>query len=182
MSKRFLFLFAAIILFGVGIFFRASSTRSARTQAEKITQADTAGADTAADVASLKTYSASHMGASVKFALKGAYARAQAAAEAAATAQAAASAANSQIYAEAQRQCSGKSDSITQAKCNQAYLSAHLASVPAAPASVPAPKESDFQYDLKAPFWTPDLAGALLIGALVAFGFSIPFGRRKQGH
>jgi hypothetical protein len=39
---------------------------------------------------------------------------------------------------------------------------------------------ADFQYKLTAPFWTPDLAGALLLGALVAFGLALPINSKKS--
>ncbi len=180
MPKRVLYLSAAIILASAGIFFRAANARSARTQANQIVKADTAGTDTHVALASLKTFTQNHMGASITFTLTGAYARAQAAAQAVAAQAAAAAAANSQIYADAQRLCSGKSDSIVQAHCNQAYLAAHLANIPPPPAPVPTPKLSDYQYNLKSPFWTSDLAGALFLGSIVALGFSLPFGRKRR--
>ena len=174
MTKRILFAFAAAALLAAGIFFRASSTHSARDAADKIVRADTAGGTVAADLAALKDYVKIHMGASVSFTLKSAYDRAQAA-----TIAASKSNSNSQIYADAQKACSGKSDSIVLARCNQQYLAQHLASAPA-PVVVPAPVLSDYQYNLVAPFWTPDLAGAFLLGALVAFGFAFPVGRKRS--
>lgn len=177
MSKRYLFLIAAIVLAGAGIYFRASSAHSARQQADQIIVADTAGAgDVSTRIASLKAFTGNHLGSSVSFTLQSSFDRATAAA----TAAAAATNSNSQIYAAAQKACAGKSDSITQARCNAAYLAQHLTNIPT-PAPVPAPKLSDYQYSFKAPFWTPDLAGALLLGAGAAALYSFMVGRRKAG-
>jgi hypothetical protein len=175
MFKRLLFISAAVILAAAGLYFRAANTHTAKNQAAELVRTDAAGPSAPASLASLKAFVAGHMGASVSFTLQGSYDRAAAQAAAAATN------ANSQIYADAQKACGGKSDSVTQAKCNHAYLSAHLTNV-AIPTPVPAPKLADYQYNLKAPFWAPDLAGALLLGAVVALGFSLPFGRRRSRH
>jgi len=174
MSKRILFAIAAILLAGAGIFFRASSMHTARDSADKIVQSDAASGSVSADIASLKDFVKAHMGASVSFTLKAAYDRAQAAATAAS-----ATNSNSQIYADAQKACSGKNDSITLARCNQQYLAQHLASAPA-PVVVPVPLLSYYQYKLASPVWTPDLAGALLLGAIVSLGFALPLGRKKS--
>jgi hypothetical protein len=107
--------------------------------------------------------------------LANAYVKAQAAAQASAAAQAA----NSQIYADAQRLCSGKSDSITQAKCNQDYISKHLANVPL-PTPVAEPKAADYQLKLSAPLWTPDLAGAAVLGAAAALVLLLVSGWRRK--
>jgi beta-glucosidase/6-phospho-beta-glucosidase/beta-galactosidase len=121
MSKRILFVVAAVLLATAGWYFRSVSTKSAHDQAAHIVAQDQAGASTDAAQAALAAYVKSHLGASVSYTLNGAYTRAEAAAKAAASA----TAANSQIYADAQKTCSGKSDSITQAKCNQDYLAKH---------------------------------------------------------
>ena len=175
-SKRMLFLLAAIALTAAGLFYRASSSHSAMAQADQIVSSDTAGVDTTPKIASLKTYANDHMGASVAFTLKSSFDRATAASQAAAVA---ATSNSQQIYADAQRACSSKSDSLVQAHCNQAYLAAHLNNVPN-PTPILSPVLANYQYNLNAPFWTPDLAGALLLGALVAFGLSLPFGHRKR--
>jgi hypothetical protein len=175
MIKRILFVLATLLLAGGGLYVRSLNATSANTQAQAIIKQDAAGADTAAAVAALRDYAKAHMGADASFTLAGAYARAQAAAKAAA----AASAANSQIYADAQRACSGKSDSITQARCNQDYLAKHLANVPL-PTPVPEPKPADYQYHITAPLWTPDLAGALLLGAAAALGLTLATLRRRR--
>lgn len=177
MSKRILFAFAAVILAATGIFFRAASTHSARLAADDIVRLDTAGTDTATALASLKGFVAAHMGASVSFTLQGSYDRAQARAQAAA----AVTTPSSQIYADAQKACAGKSDSITQARCNEAYLAAHLMAAAPTPVPVPAPQLADYKYTLHAPWWTPDLAGALLLGAVAAAAYG-PITRKRKGH
>jgi len=175
MSKRILFVMASIALFGGGIFFRAANTHSARIQADKIVQEDTASSSTAVDIGLLKDFVKVHMGSSVSFTLKTSYDKAAAAATAAANA----SGGSSQVYADAQKACSGKSDSITQAKCNQQYLATHITAAPP-PVAVPAPVLADYQYKLSAPLWTPDLAGALLLGGLVSLGFALPPSRKPR--
>ncbi|HEX3082533.1 MAG TPA: hypothetical protein VHQ86_04730 [Candidatus Saccharimonadia bacterium] len=177
MSKRIWFVVVAVLLAVAGFGIRTASGRSAHSQATKIVSADTAGTDTKAAIADLKTFAQNHMGASVSFTLQGSYDRANAAAQAAA----AASTSTSQVYADAQKACASKSDSLVQAHCNQAYLAAHLPAA-TAPATVLAPKLSDYQYKIKAPLWSPDLAGALLLGAVVALGFGLVAGRRRKGH
>ena len=140
-----------------------------------IIAADNASESVLAPLAELKQYAAAHMGAGVNLVLSGSYGRAQAAAKAAAQTASDASAA---VYADAQRACSGKTDSLTQARCNQAYLAAHLPSVPAA-ASVQAPAVASFTYHFAAPLWTADLAGALLAGGIAA-GVMALIGLRRR--
>ncbi|MDB5178196.1 MAG: hypothetical protein JWN01_139 [Patescibacteria group bacterium] len=164
MSKRILFIVAALILATAGFYARAQNTRVARAQAAQIVQQDSAGSDTSAAIAGLKQYFKTHLSTSVGLTLNGAYTRALAAARAAAST----SVTNAQIYADAQRACGGKSDSITQARCNQDYLSKHLVNVPP-PTPVKEPKLSDYQYFFSSPVWAPDLPGALLLGSAAAF-------------
>lgn len=168
---RLLYFLAAVVLAGLGLFLEAKDSHYSHTQATAIVNADqssscaTPGSECnqADSIPGLGQFVKSHMGTSVSFTLNGSYNRAQTASQAAASAQAS----NSNIYAAAQAACSGKTDSLTQARCNEAYLQAHLPA--ATPTPAPAPKLSAYQYNFKAPFWTPDLAGALLLGALIAF-------------
>jgi hypothetical protein len=175
MAKRILFVLIALALAGAGLYYRSINAKTAQTLVFELTQQDTAAADTTATLASLKNYVKTHMGSSVKFTLSGAYARAQAAA----TAAAAATSANSQIYADAQRACGGKSDSLTLARCNEDYLAKHLTNVPVS-TPVPAPKLSEFQYSLRAPIWTPDLAGALMVGAIASLAVGLFVIRKRR--
>jgi hypothetical protein len=174
MSKRIFFLIAAVVLLGTGLFYRAASAHMARKLADQIVADDLAAKDTTAARASLKDFAAVHMGAAVNFTLKGSYDRATATANAAATV----ADPNTQVYAAAQAACSGKTDSITQAKCNQAYLASHLVATPT-PAPVVAPKLASYQYAVKSPLWSPDLAGALLLGSLAAFIIGFVINRPK---
>jgi len=163
MIKLVLFGVVALGLTAAGLYGRAANVKYARTQAAQVVSLDASGADAAAALAQLRSYAASHTGAGVTLTLAGSYSRAQTAAKAAA----AASAANSQIYAAAQAACSGKSDSISQARCNQDYLAKHLVNLPAA-APVVQPQPADYRYELASPFWAPDLAGACFLGAAAA--------------
>lgn len=154
----------ALVLIGGGLYISSQNAAEARRRAAAITAADVAGQDTAATLAGLKEYSAAHMGAGVTVTLTGSLQRAQAAAQQAA---AAAQSANSEVYAAAQQACGGRRDSVTQAKCVQEYVSARLVAVPT-PTPVPPLVQSDYQRRVNAPFWTPDLAGALLAGGAAA--------------
>ena len=177
MSKRILFVIAAIMLLGAGLFLRAANAHSSRTQADTIIKNDINGTDTSVALASLKDFVNIHMGSSVSFSLRSAYDRAQAAAQTST----APVGATSQVYADAQRSCAGKSDSITQARCNQAYIQQHLSAAPTpTPAPVPTPKLSDYQYTFIAPVWSPDIAGAVLLGAAVSLIFGIFIGRTRK--
>lgn len=165
MKKHILFAILAVALLAGAFLARSASLREAKKQADAIAAADKASQPTADAVVALKNYVALHMGSSVTVTLEGSYARAQAAAVAASKASD-----NSKIYADAQVACAGKSDSVTQAKCNQAYIASRLVSP--TPTPVPAPKRADYQQKLSSPAWTPDLTGALLLGAAAALGMA----------
>ena len=161
--KTRLLLLLGIILLIAGFAVRLGNTHQATKLANAVVATDNAGTDPTSQLATLKSYVHAHMGAHAKFTLQAGYERAVASAKTAAAAQAT----NSQIYAAAQAACGGKTDSITQAKCNEQYLSQHLVNLPAQ-APVSAPILSAYQYDLSAPFWTADTAGWLWAAALVA--------------
>jgi hypothetical protein len=172
MSKRILFILAALALGFAGLYFRTLNAKAAATREDTILAQDRAGTDPAASIADLKTYVSAHMGTSVQFVLTDSYDRALAAAKPAGPS-------TSQVYADAQRVCSGKSDSITQARCNEAYIQQHLTAAPA-PTPLPQPKLADYQYSFKAPLWTSDLPGALFLGAAVALIFAFAGLRRRR--
>jgi hypothetical protein len=178
MSKRMLFLGAGTVLLVTSLFVQASSAKTAKSQVAQIVQTDASGGDTAASITSLKAYVLAHMGSTVTFTLNGAYTRAQAAAQAASSSQPT----TANIYADAQKACSGKTDSITQARCNQAYLQSHQPAATPTPSSVPTPKLADYSYNLRSPLWTPDLAGALLLGAVAALGLGFTLARSDRRH
>ncbi len=176
MQRRVLVILG-LLLVGAGVTCGYFNNQESARLAVLVTQADAAAQPTAAPLATLKSYVASHVGAGASFTLTATYQRDQDAAKA----QAAAEAANSQIYADAQRVCGGKSDSITQAKCNQDYLAKHLQPLPN-PQPVAAPVLANYQYRLSAPLWTPDLAGALLLGGLLLLAWAaVSAWRRRRG-
>jgi hypothetical protein len=163
MNKRILFVLA-IVLAAAGFYFQAQAAKVADTKKAQIVQADVAGDATDASIDDLKEYAKMHMGASASFTLSGSYDRAAKAATAS-TAQPD----TGQIYADAQRACSGKTDSVTQARCNQQYIQAHTSSLPS-PSPVPQPKLAEYQHRVSAPLWTPDITGVLFLGALASAG------------
>lgn len=175
MNKRMLFVVAAIILAVLGLYYRSENAKTAHALADEIVQLDNTGSDTKATSADLKAFVSAHMGASVSYTLSGSYNRALAAAQAATAAQDP----NASLYADAQRACSGKTDSLTQARCNEAYIQAHQVTAPA-PSPAPTPKAADYRVALRAPFWSPDLAGALLLGAAAALAVGLAMGRRRR--
>jgi hypothetical protein len=162
MSKRLLLILAIVLMAG-GLYVRAQNQHQAQKLADALVAADKAAQDTKVPLQNLRDYVAAHMGARATVTLQASYDRAVAAAKAQANAQAA----NDQVYADAQRACTSKADSLVQAHCNQEYLANHLVALPPA-GPVVAPKLADYQYSLRAPLWTPDLAGALLLGGAVA--------------
>jgi hypothetical protein len=172
MSKRVL-TGLAVALVALGLLLVYQDSRTAAHKAAAAVAADAASQDVSASLADLKAYVAAHMGTSRTVTLSGSYARAQAASTAAAQA---ASNASAQVYADAQRACGGKTDSITQARCNQQYIAAHLTT--ATPTPVPEPKLADYQHRLTSPVWTPSLAGVVLAGALVAAVLALISSRR----
>jgi hypothetical protein len=175
MMKRIFFILAAVALGFAGLYFRSVNAKESASLEAQIINQDLTGADPTAAIANLTSYVKLHMGTSVDFTLTGAYDRALAAAKASVAPDN-----SSQVYADAQRACAGKSDSITQARCNTSYIQAHLSTTPA-PSPLPEPVLSSYQHKLVAPFWTPDLPGALLLGALIAllFALGVLFRRRR---
>jgi hypothetical protein len=178
MTKRTLFVLAALVLAGAGVYARQLSADKAHSLASQVVSEDVSDASVTATLDSLKSFVVSHMGASTSITLSGSYNRADATSLAATQAAAKAEAANAQIYANAQQYCSSKANSIVQADCNAAYLQQHLVATPA-PAAVAAPKLSDYKIALMSPVWTPDLAGALFLGAVAAFVLSFFVSHRK---
>src|ERR1700684_229007 len=149
MSKRMLFITAAVVLVCAGIYSRLQDEKQAKSLATAIEAADLANENTSLATQNLQLYVKDHMGTSVSYTLTGSYNRAVAKANAAAAAQNG----SGQIYAAAPAACSGKPDSITQANCNQAYLQSHLANLPPS-TPVIQPKLANYQYSLHSPEWT----------------------------
>jgi hypothetical protein len=175
MKKSLLFVGAAVILAGLGLFFQARNAATSRTLATSVVNDDQNQVPATADIQLLKDFVGSHMGSSVTYTLTGSYNRAQAQAQAAQAVQNSVS----QIYADAQKACSGKTDSITQARCNTAYINAHIATLPPAGATTP-PNIASYTYKLRSPIWTADLAGALFLGAAAAAAMFVFTLRRRR--
>ncbi len=175
MLRKVLFILSLLLIIA-SVGYMSANRREADRQARAIEAADQRGEDVTVSLATLKAYAGTHMFAGTAVALAGSYARAQA------TAAVSASAANSsaQVYAAAQAACSGKSDSIVQARCNAQYLASHLANLPSA-TPVPVPQPADYQFKFTSPFWAPDLAGVLFLGgALVGIWWLLlAFGRKR---
>jgi argininosuccinate synthase len=163
MNRRSFFVLAALLLAAAGLYVQSRDSAHAKTLAQAITQADISGAATTLPASQLQAYVKAHMGTTVSYSLTGSYDRAVAAAKSAASAEES----NQGVYAAAQAACTSHANSIVQAECNQAYLQSHMSQI-TPPAPVPAPKLAAYRYTDKAAFWTPDLAGALMLGAIAA--------------
>jgi hypothetical protein len=169
---KVILLLVTVALFGAGAYAQQASTKEASRRVQNILTADLAGTSVSGDIALLTDYVGKHMGSSIDFSLSGSYNRAEEAFQSYQTAAAAAQQANSQIYAEAQAACAGKADSIVQARCNTAYLNAHIQNVHI-PDPVPEPKEADYYYNLVAPPWTADVTGALYLDGVISLILTI---------
>jgi hypothetical protein len=164
---------AALVLAAAGIYVQWQNSQHAKNLAQSIEQQDLAGTSTTQSVADLGTYVKSHMGATVSYTLTGSYNRAVAAAKSSAAAEES----NQGVYAAAQAACMSHANSIVQAECNQAYLQSHATELQS-PAPVATPKLASYEYTVKSPFWTPDLAGALMLGAIASLIVGVTM-RRK---
>ena len=162
MTKRILAI-VGILLLGAGGWMAFSNHQEAQTQAEAIVAKDNTGQAVDADLSILKAYARTHTNGGVTVTLNAAFQRAQALAQAPSNA----AASNAKLYNEAQQACSGRTDSITQARCVQDYVSQRLIAAPA-PSQVAAPKASDFVFAYRSPLWTPDAAGSSLLGGVAA--------------
>jgi hypothetical protein len=170
------------VLIGLGLILAIAAVAAHLATSHQVTKltatvlaADTAGTDTGAPLAALKSYVQGHGGTHASFTLVGAYNRANAAAQAAANQQTA----SSQVYAAAQAACAGTADSITQARCNAQYLSQHLVAGQA-PTNVTAPVLSSYQYNLTSAPVTLDLAGLLELMAFASILAGLVLLRRRH--
>lgn len=162
MTKRILVI-AGILLLGAGGWLAVSNQKEAQVRVNTIVAKDNSGQETSADLATLKSYAATHTNGGATVTLTAAFQRAQAQA----LAQSNSAAANAQLYSAAQQACSGRSDSIVQSRCVQDYVSKRLVAAPA-PSQIAPPKASDFVFAYRSPLWTPDSAGACLLGGVAA--------------
>ena len=138
-----------------------------QTQTAAITAQDQAGLDPSATEVAVNTYVHTHMLTSTSVFLKASYDRAVAASQSTATES------NGQVYAAAQAACASHADSIVQANCVQAYLSAHSTTGANPQAPAPAPAKADYTKTFIAPNWTEDSAGIALLLALVALFLAV---------
>lgn len=168
MKARYLFIAAAVCLLA-GIWQLAGNAKQSSALRSQILAKDAAGQDPTTDLATLKTFAATHMAAGVKVELAAAYQRDTSAAQAAAQP-------NGQIYANAQKACASKADSITQARCVTDYVNKNLKPT----ATVSMPDHSKYVYDFTSPTWTPDAAGALMLGTAGLLGLAIFSSLRRR--
>ncbi len=138
--------------------------------------ADTTGTDTTASRASLDTFIQTHSFLQANYELAGSFDRDVATATAATSA---AKATQAQAYAAAQAACTSHTSSVAQAKCNQDYLDKHLQPTPV---PQPAPVLTSYRTNVRGPWWTTDLTGALLLGAACALAIGFVKMRPRRLH
>lgn len=152
---------------------RANNHREAVARASAIVAADQNGEPTAPLLSALKSYISKHTGSSIILKLGGSYARAQAAATASTKSQEI----TGQLYAEGQATCASKADSLVQARCVQAYVTARLKALSIAPVSPP-PNPNDYTISYSAPEFTFDtatiLGGLSILSLLGGFFWALP--------
>lgn len=146
----------------IGVLVVAENRNDAIEQVNSIVAKDRASTDVKKDIEALKEFSSAHMGTSVKVYLAGSYDRAVAASKATTD-----TATSTRIYAEAHSSCGSLKDSISQSKCISNYLSQNAAPSPN-PRPTEMPDQSKYITVTESPAWSPDLAGAFLLGAAVA--------------
>lgn len=161
MKARYFFIIALIALV-VGGGQLVSHQKHASRMAVKILGQDVAGGDTQASRDALSSYSKSHMGTSQKLFLIGSYTRAKAEASAAIN-----PISNGKVYAEAQKTCSGRTDSISQSKCVQVFITTHMVANPN-PKLLPQPKAADYTKTYPSPGFSFDSAGISILIALAS--------------
>ncbi len=160
MKARYLFIIAVVCAL-LGVVALRANNHSAAVRLAKIIEKDNQTQPVSSDVEDLRKYVFRHMNSSVHFELTGSYNRAVAAASAhPATA-------SGDLYSQAQAACDHPGiGSIAQAQCVQEFLSTRLQ-----PGTNPQPPQavdrSQYTYSYVSPSWTPDLAGGLLLGAIL---------------
>lgn len=174
MKKLFLLIAAVALVSGLGL--RHQNSQTLHSLAEAVVAADAAGQDVAAPLARVQKFASDHMSAPLRIVLQASHRRATELAQTSAQP----GVTNAKVYAEAQAACAGRGDSVTQARCNQDYVSKHLA-----PATIPtpvvAPKLSDYTHEIRSPLWTPDLAGMTVgVAAVVLVAGIVMPGRRRR--
>ena len=151
----------------IGVLVVAEYRNEATELASSIEAKDRASVDVSKDLEELKNYSSQHMGTSVRVYLGGSYDSAVDATKSTSD-----PTTSARIYAEAQASCGSLKDSISQSKCISEYLSKNAVPAPN-PKPAQMPDQSKYIVVTKSPVWSPDLAGAFLLGAAVAGALGI---------
>jgi len=166
MKKRY-FLIIGLLAVLVGMQQLVAHRGHASDLAKTIKTKDASALDVSAESTILQAYVDKHMGSTQKLVFEGSYKRAMDSYQATSSPQS-----NGKVYAEAQAACAGRTDSITQARCVQAYVASH--STPSSnPQPMAKPKKSDYTKVYKAPGWTGDSTGIALLVALVSVVMTI---------
>lgn len=151
-----------LILAGAQLF---QNQRLARRLASDIQARDSQGKATSVQLAQLRLHARTHMNAGAEVFLAGSYNRDTAKAQ-----EQAKTSSDGAIYQRAQAAC-GKGSSIEQANCVAAYIASN--SSPGKNPVIPRlPESGEYEHKFRSPVWTPDLAGALLMGSLVTAGIA----------
>lgn len=161
-TTSIIFLFTALITFLIFIIQFNSNSNHANSLKNQILSLDQEGENTSSLIDELKTFSTTHMNASITVELIDSYNRALQASEQSQQA-------SGETYAKAQAACASRADSITQARCVNNYL-AQNAPVNANSQAIAAPDRNQYIFTYKSPLLTPDLAGVMLLISLTSLG------------
>lgn len=163
MVKPVYFFGLAIILAIASMIALRYNMQTAASMRQDVLQKDQAGQDVSQDIQELRQYVLNHAQTSVSFELTASYERAVKKAE-----NEASETETGRLYQQAQEVCDRQGvSSVAQAQCVQNYVNARL-NPGQNPKPFEPPERTDFMYSFASPAWAPDLAGFLLLGALIS--------------
>lgn len=159
--KAWHFLTLSVVLFGIAILGLRHNDLTSLNIKTRIIQQDRAGEPTQDDINDLDRFSSTHMNASRRVVLEGAYKRAQAEARAEAD-----NSVDGDVYAQAQSACDRQGQRTTEnADCVQNYVRQRLDD---SNANVDMPDKNHFTYEYHSPIWTTDIPGLSIAGGILS--------------
>lgn len=165
MKARY-FIGLAIVLFSVAIFGLRHNDMTSSDMKTRILEKDAAGENVQKDIKELKQFTFTHMNASRRLTLRGAYQRARTKAQAEID-----SAVDGSVYEAAQAACDREGQRTTEnAQCVQEYVQKRLDE---SGNQVDMPDERQFTYTFHSPVWTTDIPGIAIAGAILSLIVSV---------
>ncbi len=158
--KAWHFFVLSVVLFGIAILGLRHNDLTSLNIKTRIIQQDRAGEPTQDDINDLDQFSSTHMNASRRVVLEGAYKRAQAEARAEAD-----NSVDGDVYEQAQNACDRQGQQTTaNADCVQNYVQQRLDD---SNANVDMPDKRHFTYEYHSPIWTDDVPGLSIAGGIL---------------